>query len=131
MTVFDEENKNLISSCKFFSILFRSANPEWIRDPESGSAIRKNAGSGSVSGSALNQCGSETLVSHLSFDFMSGTFMILYLAGYRREKGVEIRANSNLGRLTIVKLPTPCSYVYLCMVPNLPGEFKCPNNHSV
>ncbi len=37
----------------------------WIRirdpDPESGSAIRKNAGSGSVSGSALNQCGSETL----------------------------------------------------------------------
>jgi hypothetical protein len=30
-------------------------------DPESGSAIRKNAGSGSVSGSALNQCGSETL----------------------------------------------------------------------
>jgi hypothetical protein len=27
----------------------------------SGSAIRKNAGSGSVSGSALNQCGSETL----------------------------------------------------------------------
>ncbi len=35
-----------------------------IRDPypESGSAIRKNAGSGSVSGSALNQCGSETLV---------------------------------------------------------------------
>jgi hypothetical protein len=39
----------------------------WIRirdpDPESGFAIRKNAGSGSVSGSALNQCGSETLVS--------------------------------------------------------------------
>ncbi len=38
----------------------------WIRiqdpDPESGSAIRKNAGSGSVSGSALNQCGSETLL---------------------------------------------------------------------
>ncbi len=30
-----------------------------IRDPESGSAIRKNAGSGSVS--ALNPCGSETL----------------------------------------------------------------------
>jgi hypothetical protein len=30
-------------------------------DPGSGSAIRKNAGSGSVSGSALNQCGSETL----------------------------------------------------------------------
>ena len=28
---------------------------------ESGFAIRKNAGSGSVSGSALNQCGSETL----------------------------------------------------------------------
>jgi hypothetical protein len=33
-----------------------------IRDPESGSAIRRNAGSGSVSGSALNQCGSETLI---------------------------------------------------------------------
>ncbi len=31
-------------------------------DPESGSAIRKNSGSGSVSGSALNQCGSETLL---------------------------------------------------------------------
>jgi len=35
------------------------------RDPGSGSGIRirnwKNAGSGSVSGSALNQCGSETL----------------------------------------------------------------------
>jgi hypothetical protein len=31
-------------------------------DPGSGSAIRKNAGSGSVSGSALNQCGSETLL---------------------------------------------------------------------
>ncbi len=30
-------------------------------DPGSGSAIRKNAGSGSVSGSALNQCGSDTL----------------------------------------------------------------------
>ena len=30
-------------------------------DPESGSAIIKNAGSGSVCGSALNQCGSETL----------------------------------------------------------------------
>jgi hypothetical protein len=38
----------------------------WIRirdpDPESVSAIRKNAGSGFVSGSALNQCGSETVV---------------------------------------------------------------------
>jgi hypothetical protein len=31
-------------------------------DPGSGSAIRKNTGSGSVSGSALNQCGSETLI---------------------------------------------------------------------
>ncbi len=30
-------------------------------DPESGSEIRKNAGSGSVSGPALNQCESETL----------------------------------------------------------------------
>jgi hypothetical protein len=37
-----------------------------IRDPGSGSVIRKNAGSGSVSGSvsgsAINQCGSATLV---------------------------------------------------------------------
>ncbi len=47
---------------------FRSSNPgsgSGIRirnpDPEYGSAIRKNTGSGSVSGSALNQCGSETL----------------------------------------------------------------------
>jgi hypothetical protein len=32
-------------------------------DLESGSAIRKNGGFGSVSGSALNQCGSETLES--------------------------------------------------------------------
>jgi hypothetical protein len=42
----------------FFSILGHlTLDP----DPGSGSAIRKNAGSGSVSGSALNQCGSETL----------------------------------------------------------------------
>jgi hypothetical protein len=41
---------------KFFSVLGHQS-----LDPESGSAIRKNAGSGSVSGSALNQCGSETL----------------------------------------------------------------------
>jgi hypothetical protein len=42
----------------------------WIRirdpDPESGSAIRKNAGSGPVSGSALNQCGSATLPQAIS-----------------------------------------------------------------
>jgi hypothetical protein len=50
--------KNLLSSCKFFSILgHQTLDP----DPESGSAIRKNAGSGSVSGSAINQCGSATL----------------------------------------------------------------------
>jgi hypothetical protein len=43
-----------ISSCEFFSILgHQTLDP----DPESGSAIRKNAGSGS----ALNQCGSATL----------------------------------------------------------------------
>jgi hypothetical protein len=42
----------------FFSILgHQTLDP----DPESGSANRKNAGSGSVSGSALNQCRSETL----------------------------------------------------------------------
>jgi hypothetical protein len=40
----------------------RIRNLEKMLDPESESAIRKNAGSGSVSGSALNQCGSETLV---------------------------------------------------------------------
>jgi hypothetical protein len=40
-------------------------------DPESGSAIRKNAGS--VSGSALNQCGSETLAGNqVYFDQFSG-----------------------------------------------------------
>jgi hypothetical protein len=45
---------------KFPAIIFsnfRSSNP----------AIRKNAGSGSVSGSALNQCGSETLLFSLYF----------------------------------------------------------------
>jgi hypothetical protein len=48
------------SSYKFFSILgLQTLDP----DPESGSAIRKNAGSRSVSGSALNECGSETLLS--------------------------------------------------------------------
>jgi hypothetical protein len=51
-----------ISSYKFFSILgHQTLDP----DPGSGSAIRKNAGSGSVSGSALNQCGSETLLTRL------------------------------------------------------------------
>jgi hypothetical protein len=57
MAIFDKENKNLICSCKFFSIL---GHQTLDLDPRSGSAIRKNAGS--VSGSALNQCGSETLV---------------------------------------------------------------------
>ncbi len=52
------------AAINFFSIL---GHQTWIRirDPDpgsgSGSAIKKNAGSGSVSGSALNQCGSETL----------------------------------------------------------------------
>ncbi len=50
-----------ISSCQFFSILDHQTRIR-IRDPESGSAIRKNAGSGSIFGSALNQCGSATLV---------------------------------------------------------------------
>jgi len=53
--MFDQVDRNLISSYKFFSILgHQTLNP----DPESGSAIRKNDGSGS----AINQCGSETLV---------------------------------------------------------------------
>jgi hypothetical protein len=57
MAIFDQENKNYISTCKFFSILgHQTLDP----DPGSGPAIRKNAGSGS--GSALNQCGSETLM---------------------------------------------------------------------
>jgi hypothetical protein len=47
----------------------------WIRiwDPYPGSrsAIRKNAGSGSISGSAFNQCGSETL------SFRSSSILIL------------------------------------------------------
>jgi hypothetical protein len=46
-----------MSSCKFFSILdHQTLDP----DPGSGSAIRKNAGS------ALNQCGSETLLNLLN-----------------------------------------------------------------
>jgi hypothetical protein len=54
------KNLNYRTSCKFFSILghqTRIPDP----DPESRSAIRKNAGFGSVSRSALNQCGSATL----------------------------------------------------------------------
>ncbi len=47
-----------LPAVNFFSILgHQTLDP----DPESGSAIGKNDGSGSVSGSALNQCGSETL----------------------------------------------------------------------
>jgi hypothetical protein len=55
---------------KFPAVNFFQVIKPWIRiwdpDPESGSAIRKNAGSGSVSGSALNQCGSETLIATLA-----------------------------------------------------------------
>jgi hypothetical protein len=40
--------------------MFINTGCSLLRDE--GSAIRKNAGSGSVSGSALNQCGSETLI---------------------------------------------------------------------
>ena len=47
--------KILISSSKFFSTL---CHQTLVPDPGSGSAIRKNAGSGS----ALNQCGSATLM---------------------------------------------------------------------
>jgi hypothetical protein len=47
--------------CKFFPI-FGHQNPGFKTGFGSGSAIRKNTGSGSVSGSALNQCGSTTLV---------------------------------------------------------------------
>ncbi len=59
---------NFFSAVIFFQFLVIKA---WIRirdpDPGSGSAIRKNAGSGS----ALNQCGSETLP-------VSYSFLILY-----------------------------------------------------
>jgi hypothetical protein len=58
MAIFDQENKNKFPAINFFSIL---AHQTLDPDPESRSAVRKNAGSGSVSGSALNQCGSETL----------------------------------------------------------------------
>jgi hypothetical protein len=49
---------------KFPAIIFFNFSSS---NPGSGSAIRKNAGSGSVSGSALNQCGSETLSSLFPF----------------------------------------------------------------
>jgi hypothetical protein len=54
------QNFHLLKCWMFFSILdHQTLDP----DPESGSAIRKNAGSGS--GSALNQCGSETLAGRI------------------------------------------------------------------
>jgi hypothetical protein len=54
---FIKKIENKFTALNFFTILgHQILDP----DPESGSAIRKNAGSGSVSGSALNQCGSET-----------------------------------------------------------------------
>jgi hypothetical protein len=47
---------------KYPAIIFSILSHQTLDpDPESGSAIRKNAGSGSISGSALNQCGSETV----------------------------------------------------------------------
>ncbi len=56
-----------ISSCNFF-LNFRPSNTDLVRDQdaESGSAIRKNAGYGSVSGSALNQCGFATLIQRVA-----------------------------------------------------------------
>jgi hypothetical protein len=59
---------------KFQAINFRSSNP--------GSAIRKNAGFGSVSGSALNQCGSETLICTEHSQFLKRAF-----AETQRQKG--------------------------------------------
>jgi hypothetical protein len=49
IAIFDQENKKLNFQLQIFSILSHQT-----LDPESGSAIRKIAGSGSVSGSALN-----------------------------------------------------------------------------
>jgi hypothetical protein len=58
MAIFDQENKIKFPAVNFFSSLgHQTLDP----DPGSGSAIRKNAGPGSRSGSALNQCGPETL----------------------------------------------------------------------
>ncbi len=53
-------------------------------DPGSGSAIRKNAGSGSVSGSALNQCGSETLTLTVPEENQAQDSLLLSLAALRR-----------------------------------------------
>jgi hypothetical protein len=59
IVVFDLKINKFFFSAVIFSILgYQTLDRD--PDPESGSAIRKNAGSGSVS--ALNQCGSETLV---------------------------------------------------------------------
>ncbi len=55
--------------------MIRIRNP----DPESGSAIRKNVGSGSVSGSALNQCGSETLQSMVQLNYSSSSKIAIFL----------------------------------------------------
>jgi hypothetical protein len=47
---------------KFPAKIFFSILGHQTLDPDPGSVIRKNSGSGSVSGSVLNQCGSETLL---------------------------------------------------------------------
>jgi hypothetical protein len=81
-----------MSSCKFFQILVHQTLDT---DPGSGSAIRKNAGSGSVSGSALNQCGSETLVPYL---YVSSLFNNKYTSNFRlkpRQDPLEYLENTD------------------------------------
>jgi hypothetical protein len=47
---------------------------------------------------------------------------LLYLTRYRRKKDVEIRAFDG-------SKVTDAMFACVCKVPNLPGEFICPNVH--
>ncbi len=115
-----------ISSCKFFSIVgHQTLDP----DPESGSAIRKNAGSGFVSGSALNQCGSETLV----FRMTRENYQLMY---FIIKKEIQIRKSnpknykSTLLRSSMRSFPTILEhlfYFYLQFKPWLFTTVKSPN----
>jgi hypothetical protein len=62
-------------------------------DPESGSAIRKNDGSGSGSGSALNQCGSETLPKILKNYKSKNKFSAKILIATHGYKGTSLNIN--------------------------------------
>jgi hypothetical protein len=95
--MFDQENRNEISSYKFFSILGHQSQT-LAPDPQSGSAIRKNAGSGS----ALNQCGSETLP-HGSASFRRLIKQILFF----NPKELDPRASSVADPGCFEKIPIP------------------------